>query len=252
MNWNGEKDVELLREMAVTNPFMHKKGTRERGRLWENVGENLNKIDGYKVDQRSVRERWAKLRKNLLKKNANEIKASGISPEMSESDVLVEELINQEDDAEKIELKNDEEKKKQDGIAMRKQAMETFAETKKRKKEESTDSEEKDKKRRSGTDTLKFLQEKMVIDAEYRKQELEMKQNESEQRMKAELELKREEMELKKKELEERAERRKMDAEKEKREAEDKKKDRDVIMEQLKLQSTQMNMLMQLFLSKEK
>ncbi|XP_033125109.1 uncharacterized protein LOC117123329 [Anneissia japonica] len=110
---------------------MHKKGTRKRGRLWENVVENLNKIDGYKVDQRSVRERWAKLRKNLLKKNANEIKASGISPEMSESDILVEELINQEDDAEKIELKNDEEKKKQDGIAMRKQAMETFAETKK-------------------------------------------------------------------------------------------------------------------------
>ena len=60
----------------------------------------LNKLKNppqFKVSVRSIRDRYTPLTKKFRKRMTSEQKASGISPEMSELDVLMEELTGMED-----------------------------------------------------------------------------------------------------------------------------------------------------------
>ena len=45
MIWNIEKDVILLREIIVTEPYKYKEKTKERGQIWQNISDNLNTMD---------------------------------------------------------------------------------------------------------------------------------------------------------------------------------------------------------------
>ena len=101
MEWTPQHDRALLDEMSVSEVFQYKKGTPERGQVWDSIAENLNAMDypKCKVLKRSCRDRWTLLRGKYQKKMANEIKASGIDVEVNEIDTIIEELIGKEDAA---------------------------------------------------------------------------------------------------------------------------------------------------------
>ena len=86
----------LCREMLVIQPFRFKHGTRDRGRSWEKIAQNLNDIAhlNFIVDMRGVRDHFGKVEKNFKKKRAREERASGICPdEPDELDQALEEIV---------------------------------------------------------------------------------------------------------------------------------------------------------------
>ncbi|CAH3178277.1 unnamed protein product, partial [Porites evermanni] len=91
MGWTPQHDRALLDEMTVSEVFQYKKGTPERGQVWDSIAANLNAVEypKFKVLKRSCRDR----------KMTNEIKASGIDVEVNEIDTIIEELIGKEDAA---------------------------------------------------------------------------------------------------------------------------------------------------------
>ena len=119
-------------------PFKAKKGSPERGRIWNLIAESLNQIDKpkFKVNKRSVRERFNLLAEKYKTKIRNEEKASGISPEITELDMLLEEILALvEEMVTKIHAQDkvSEEKGKAQAQEMRKKALERLGETQKRK-----------------------------------------------------------------------------------------------------------------------
>ena len=71
MVWSTVHDEMLCREILVVDPFTGtKKGTVARGTKWEEVAENLNKIEQvyFKVDKRAVRDRYNLLSRELRNK----------------------------------------------------------------------------------------------------------------------------------------------------------------------------------------
>ena len=101
MEWTPQHDRALLDEMSFSEVFQYKKGTPERGQVWDSIAENLNAMEypKFKVLKRSCRDRWTLLRGKYQKKMTNEIKASGIDVEVNEIDTIIEELIGKEDAA---------------------------------------------------------------------------------------------------------------------------------------------------------
>ena len=60
MTWTDEKDLAMLTSMAGEGVFDTKVGSRERGSAWQSVAASLNchSIQGFNVNQRSVRDRF--------------------------------------------------------------------------------------------------------------------------------------------------------------------------------------------------
>ena len=82
--------------------------------MWEKIVHHLEQIEepSFKVSVRSIRDRCTLLAKKFRKRMTSEQKASGISPEMSELDVLVEELTGLEDLSGEEKVNESEGKKK--------------------------------------------------------------------------------------------------------------------------------------------
>ena len=110
---------------------------------------------------------------------ASEQKASGISPEMSELDILLEEVTGVEDQSEEERLSESEEKNQkteQDRaktVDMRKKAMENFSEATRIKSQE--ENQRKKKGRRPTSDTIEYLKERNDAEFALRREELELK-----------------------------------------------------------------------------
>ena len=169
MTWSTVHDEMLCREILVVDPFTGtKKATVARGTRWEEVAENLNKIQQiyFKVDKRAVRDRL--LLKELRNKLKREEKESGIETDMTEVEMALEELIEKEDAAETEQRVVENQKKVKDSQdrenaeSVRKKAMERLGQTQKRKADEGENEGKKKKKRSSGSDTLNFLREKKM------------------------------------------------------------------------------------------
>ena len=114
----------------------------------------------------------------------DEKRASGIHVEQTELDVLLEEIIEREDLREEKEsdAKKKVEESKSVAVDIRKKALESMGETRKRR--QAMNSEEKQngltvkkKTRRSGSDAVEFLKEKAEQEAELREKEIELKRN---------------------------------------------------------------------------
>ena len=85
----------LLQEIIVSEPYQYKVSTRERGKIWEDITERLNANEAFAHrlgQKRAVRDRYALLLRKYKKKMTTE-RASGISPEVSEIDKLLEQII---------------------------------------------------------------------------------------------------------------------------------------------------------------
>ena len=194
MAWTEEQDLLLCREILISQPYKFAFGSRERGHCWSEVANRLNECEQPKftVDQRAVRERYAKIEKYFKSRMAKEERESGINTEESELDQAIQDIIGMAEAAEEeiaqkaAENKSSRDKDKMTAEDVRKRCMERLSETQEREK---IDNEAK--KRRSNADTLEFLREKAEKEFEMKGKELELKKREIETRLK-ELEYERE------------------------------------------------------------
>jgi vacuolar-type H+-ATPase subunit I/STV1 len=168
MKWTTRHDVEICKEIVASKLFETKKRSRERAQVWEAIAKKLQKVEypKFKVEQRSVRDRLNKLIKQFRRKDNDERRASGISPELTELDTLLEEICEKEEASETLAADMAEKEKRRlegDQIAaqeMRKRAMESLSETQKRNSKTDTKDGPKRKVRKSGDTALAFLAEK--------------------------------------------------------------------------------------------
>ena len=105
MSWTEEKDVLLMREMAAQGIFQFKSGSRERGTVWQAIAKNLNghKDLFHSVTSRGVRDRFTLILRRYKAKNAEELKSTGegSEDELSEYDLLLEELTHLSEESDK-------------------------------------------------------------------------------------------------------------------------------------------------------
>ena len=69
MRWTKDHDLILLKKILLFEPYSQKRGSPERGRVWQQIAEGLNgqrddKIL-FKVSKRSVRDRFNVLKTTL-------------------------------------------------------------------------------------------------------------------------------------------------------------------------------------------
>jgi type IV secretory pathway VirB10-like protein len=186
MDWPKEHDIFFLREMLASDLFHHKKGSPDRGRIWDGIAERLNTSHDlvFRIrEKRAVRDRW-NLLKNKFKKNRREEEtASGIEvDEQDEKDILIEELADQEE-ATKHSLGAHEDMEKAAAVDVRNKALERLGETKKRKQMDGNNTPKKPKTRRSTEGALTFLKERAEQELEIRKQDQQIQQQAQQQQI---------------------------------------------------------------------
>ena len=95
MTWAAEHNELLVREMYLYQPWKYKKGSQQRGHAWDMISDSLNDIvcPKFSVTQKSVRDHYTLLQKQQKRRLREEEKASGISPEPSEVEIAIEEMI---------------------------------------------------------------------------------------------------------------------------------------------------------------
>ena len=179
--WSKEHDTVVLREVLASEIWLTKPGSSERGEGWKKLTEMLNGVDRpkFEVSPRSVREHFQGLYDRRKAKNREEERASGITPdELSEIEVMIEEFIDLFESAAIDHKAADEEKTDKAAVDIAKardmwlQSLETFAETRKHVGEGEGAGK---RARNSGKDTLTFLQDKLKVDADFRRQEMELR-----------------------------------------------------------------------------
>ena len=185
MEWTKQHDRALLDEITVSDLFQFKKGTPERGQVWDSIADNLNALDypKFKVAKRSCRDRWTLLRTKYKRRMSEELQASGIDAEVSESDTIIEDLIGKEDTA--VDSGKDGKKKaeadKKAAKEVRTKAMERLGQSSKRNGDEGEGV--KKKKRKSASDAVEFLREKAKLDHALKEEELQLRKDQQSQTM---------------------------------------------------------------------
>lgn len=201
MKWTKDHDQQLLREILAGRPFEYPKGSRQIGAVWQTILDNLNsktEVCFNLTNIRAGRERYSLLEAKFKKSIKNEMKQSGVNSEPTEFELAMEDIAsqfaNQEEIARREKEANDaaHEKNKKEAEDVRRTAMETFRETKKRATGEGDDGSEASssgpKKRRSNV--MEYLQKTSESEIEFKKQDLEVK--------KMEIELRKHELEAQK------------------------------------------------------
>ena len=84
MEWTNQHDTLFLREVRASDLYETRKGSPERGKVWDEISARLNSLSHPKfiVNKRSL---WDRLNLHMAKfkaKNREEERASGISPEL--------------------------------------------------------------------------------------------------------------------------------------------------------------------------
>ena len=154
MEWSKAKDVLLAKEVLYLEPFQFKERTAQSVQAWQDLVNNLMKNYPGKFEKLTsggAKDHIALLIKNHKKKNADELKASGISPEQSELDTILEQIIERME-ANVAEIEKDNEKKKREVARakdIRLKAMEALSQTKKRENEDGNIKPAKQIRRRS-------------------------------------------------------------------------------------------------------
>ena len=73
----------------------YRKGSTERGKVWENIAKSLNALETpkFRESQQSVCDRYQLLEKKHKRKLSDEEKATGMSSEDSEIDEAMEDIM---------------------------------------------------------------------------------------------------------------------------------------------------------------
>lgn len=183
VKWNGteeEHDVLLCREILVSQPFKFKERTVEGGKIWDEIANRLNNYQTlkFRVNKRSVRERFKLMKEKFKRKIQDEEKASGIDVEpASELEQALEDICALEESLPEEVMDSKQAKAEANKLKaeeIRQKAMESFGQTEAREGQEKPAKE----KRRGGNDSIQFLREKSEKELEVRKQELKLKEKE--------------------------------------------------------------------------
>lgn len=135
--------------MIASDLFQFKKGSPDRGKIWESIQERLNKLDHPKFtikEKRGVRDRWNLLQAKFKRIQLEELQSSGIDCVLSEKDALIEEFCEKEDSFSAKDKKKSDDKEAAEEI--RKKAMERMASKKKKIKWIRWRQRQKDSKKR--------------------------------------------------------------------------------------------------------
>ena len=184
MVWTEHHDILFLREILHIQPWVHRHGSVERGQSWDEIAAVLNSLEEpyFKVTSRSVRDRYALLVKKYKAKWSKEDKASGISPDLTEIDEALLDLIERfnESDASRNKEAAEKKSKTEDDLIkaqeIRNTSLETFGESRKRKEEIGEGSQKRS--RSSSKDTLSYIKEKSEREFSLRQDELKLKEKE--------------------------------------------------------------------------
>ena len=106
----------LAREILLFEPFQHRvQGSKDRGSVWSQIATNLNTHPGFTVSERAVRDRYSILEKKAKKREIeNETNETGISPEDSELNLALKEVIEKWEAADQeFQVDNQSKAKKQ-------------------------------------------------------------------------------------------------------------------------------------------
>ena len=137
MQWKPEHDAIFLREVLASDLFSTRKSSSERGRIWSQLAEKLNEVSSCKfiVTQKSLRDRLKLLTQKHKQKMRSEERASGIDPEMTEMDIMLEEICEKEEVTEEEDKRKKKKARAQKESAekMRLKAIEKMSESQKRK-----------------------------------------------------------------------------------------------------------------------
>lgn len=138
--WSDEMDEVLLKEVILYEPYQFKCRTKESGNAWKAISESLSRFHPVfiNIDSRACREWFTLLKTRRENELKLEEKASGISPDETEKNRALDEIIERVKEFEKtVETKTDTAiADRKIGEHIRLQAMETFCETKKRKEDD--------------------------------------------------------------------------------------------------------------------
>ena len=186
MSWTPLHDIVLCKEIIFVNPYSAKKKSVQRSALWQKIADNLNSVkDPHFIgDKRAVRDHIGILIQRFKRQETQELKESGITPERTELDVAVEQIIAIEESADtELQEAIDENKEKLEADKrkaedMREKAMKTMGKAQKRKSEEG--SSKTKKSRRGGSEAIEYLKERAVEDLKLKSQEIELKKQEKE------------------------------------------------------------------------
>ena len=182
----------MLREVQASEIWTTRSGSVERRDGWKKITDFLSGIQRpvFEVTARSVRERFGHLFQKRKATNREEEKASGISPEPSEVDLMMDELVELFETAASDQQAAVQEKKEKlaadmaKAQEMRQQSLGTMGESRKRKLNEDADENvEKKRKHSSRSETFLFLEEKIKLDTDMKERELDLKKKELEEKM---------------------------------------------------------------------
>ena len=183
MEWNERKDILLCHEVLQAEPYRAKEKTVGRAQAWEKIANNLNKRADFKVNKRSVRDHYMVLVEKFIKKTSQELKASGISPEPTELDRLLEEIIeraetcDQSRDEEDDNTRKKKQKEQEQAKDIRLKFMESLSETKKWSLSDGDgENQNKAKKRQSnGTEMVAYLREQATEENRLKERDIEIR-----------------------------------------------------------------------------
>lgn len=191
MAWTDEHNDLLVREMYLLEPWNYKKGSQQRGNIWEQISDSLNDLDNpkFNVTQKSVRDHYNLLEKQQKRKLREEERASGIAPDHSEIEISIEDIIerfknkDEEDERQEAWKKEKADVETAKAVEMRQLSMETLAASKKRKAETNNEGEKpKRSVSCSGSETIAYLKRKAEVDAELKREKMKLKKAEAEER----------------------------------------------------------------------
>ena len=188
MNWTPLHDLVLCKEIIFVNPYGAKKKSIQRSALWQKIAENLNSVKDpcFIVEKRSVRDHIAILIQRFKRQQAQELRESGKTPQHTEFDTAIEQIIAMEESSETEQQEmNDENRGKVEADRkkaedMRQKALETMGKTHKRNSEEGSTCTRAKKSRKNGTGALDYLKERAQQDQALKQEELELKKQENE------------------------------------------------------------------------
>lgn len=185
MVWTKEKDLFLLKELSAEGVLTHKPRSKERGTLWQTVAAKMHVL-GDEVSSRSVRDRYNNMAKKHRARMTREERATGEGgTDLSEHDQLLEDLIELEDETERIGETEEEarkqriEKEKGQALEMRERAMERFGQTRKRTGGGNEGDDQAKKRRRSG-EMMEWLKGRIDVEREERERAQNIKREELE------------------------------------------------------------------------
>lgn len=101
MSWTPLHDFVLYKEIIFVNLYNAKKKSVQSSALWQKVADNLNSLKDphFIVDKRSVSDHIGILVQRFNRQEAQELRGSGITPERTEVDATVQQIIAMQESA---------------------------------------------------------------------------------------------------------------------------------------------------------